>query len=89
RGAGQEEIGRLLFGLLQADGGAIRFRDRPYLASSPQQAMACGVSLVAGDRTGESLVMSMSVRENLFINPCASGHRLLSRYGRRAEIGAS
>ncbi|SUI47140.1 Ribose import ATP-binding protein RbsA [Serratia marcescens] len=89
RGAGQEEIGRLLFGLRQADGGAIRFRDRPYLASSPQQAMACGVSLVAGDRTGESLVMSMSVRENLFINPCASGHRLLSRYGRRAEIGAS
>ncbi|WP_213977949.1 ATP-binding cassette domain-containing protein, partial [Serratia marcescens] len=89
RGAGQEEIGRLLFGLRQADGGAIRFRDRPYQASSPQQAMACGVSLVAGDRTGESLVMSMSVRENLFINPCASGHRLLSRYGRRAEIGAS
>ncbi|WP_240646287.1 sugar ABC transporter ATP-binding protein [Serratia marcescens] len=89
RGAGQEEIGRLLFGLRQADGGAIQFRDRPYLASSPQQAMACGVSLVAGDRTGESLVMSMSVRENLFINPCASGHRLLSRYGRRAEIGAS
>jgi ribose transport system ATP-binding protein len=89
RGAGQEEIGRLLFGLRQADGGAIRFRDRPYQASTPQQAMACGVSLVAGDRTGESLVMSMSVRENLFINPCASGHRLLSRYGRRAEIGAS
>lgn len=58
RGAGQEEIGRLLFGLRQRD-------------------------------SGESLVMSMSVRENLFINPCASGHKLFSRYSRRAEIGAS
>ncbi|MNG69799.1 Ribose import ATP-binding protein RbsA [compost metagenome] len=89
RGAGQEEIGRLLFGLRQADGGEIHFRDQPYTAGNPQQAMACGVSLVAGDRTGESLVMSMSVRENLFINPVASGHKLLSRYSRRAEIGAS
>lgn len=89
RGAGQEEIGRLLFGLRQRDSGEIQFRDKPYAASTPQQAMACGVSLVAGDRTGESLVMSMSVRENLFINPCASGHKLFSRYSRRAEIGAS
>lgn len=89
RGAGQEEIGRLLFGLRERSGGNIQFRDNAYHAGSPQEAMAAGVSLVAGDRTGESLVMSMSVRENLFINPCASGHRLLSRYGRRAEIGAS
>ncbi|KFX05173.1 sugar ABC transporter ATPase [Pectobacterium betavasculorum] len=89
RGAGQEEIGRLLFGLRQCDSGEIQFRDTPYHASSPQQAMAHGVSLVAGDRTNESLVMSMSVRENLFINPCASGHKLFSRYSRREEIGAS
>ncbi|MBA0217106.1 sugar ABC transporter ATP-binding protein [Pectobacterium brasiliense] len=89
RGAGQEEIGRLLFGLRQCDSGEIQFRDAPYHASSPQQAMAHGVSLVAGDRTNESLVMSMSVRENLFINPCASGHTLFSRYSRREEIGAS
>ncbi|MEL4887413.1 sugar ABC transporter ATP-binding protein [Pectobacterium betavasculorum] len=89
RGAGQEEIGRLLFGLRQCDSGEIPFRDAPYHASSPQQAMAHGVSLVAGDRTNESLVMSMSVRENLFINPCASGHKLFSRYSRREEIGAS
>ncbi|HGM5489414.1 TPA: sugar ABC transporter ATP-binding protein [Serratia fonticola] len=89
RGAGQEEIGRLLFGLRQRDSGDIQFRAEPYAASTPQQAMARGVSLVAGDRTGESLVMSMSVRENLFLNPCASGHKLFSRYSRRAEIGAS
>ncbi|VXD00099.1 Sugar ABC transporter ATP-binding protein [Enterobacterales bacterium 8AC] len=89
RGAGQEEIGRLLFGLRQRDGGEIQFRNQPYAATNPQQAIACGVSLVAGDRTGESLVMSMSVRENLFLNPCASGHKLLARYSRRAETTAS
>ncbi|AHG19352.1 sugar ABC transporter ATPase [Chania multitudinisentens RB-25] len=89
RGAGQEEIGRLLFGLRQHESGAIQFRNRPYAATHPQQAMACGVSLVTGDRTGESLVLSMSVRENLFINPCAGGHKLLARYSRHAEIAAS
>lgn len=89
RGAGQEEIGRLLFGERQITDGSIRFRQQSYQACSPQQAMAVGVSLVAGDRTGESLVMSMSVRENLFLNPCASGHHMLSHYGRRAELGTS
>lgn len=89
RGAGQEEIGRLLFGLRTRDSGEITFCQREFLAHNPREAMEKGVSLVAGDRTGESLVMSMSVRENLFINPCASGHKLLSHYGRREEIGAS
>lgn len=89
RGAGQEEIGRMLFGLKQATSGQVIFRDTPCHPRSPREAMAAGISLVAGDRTGESLVMSMSVRENLFINPCASGHRLISHYGRRAELGAS
>ena len=89
RGAGQEEIGRLLFGLRKATGGQIRFRGKSYHPQNPIEAINAGVSLVAGDRTGESLVMTMSVRENLFLNPCTSGHRLLKRYARRAEIGAS
>jgi len=89
RGAGQEEIGRMLFGLKQATQGQVIFRDKPCHSRSPREAMAAGISFVAGDRTGESLVMSMSVRENLFLNPCASGHRVMSHYGRRAEVGAS
>jgi len=39
--------------------------------------MRAGIGLVAGDRTGESLAMSLSVRENLFLNPAASGRRAL------------
>jgi len=40
--------------------------------------MAAGVGLVAGDRVAESLGMPLSVRENLFLNPGALGHRLFS-----------
>jgi ribose transport system ATP-binding protein len=89
RGAGQEEIGRLLFGLREKTHGNITFRGSPFKASTPADAIARGVSLVAGDRTGESLVMTMSVRENLFLNPCIAGHRLFSRYSNRQETGAS
>lgn len=89
RGAGQEEIGRLLFGLRSRESGDIQFCQQSYQAGNPHEAMARGVSLVAGDRTGENLVMSMNVRENLFLNPCSSGHKLLSHYSRRQEIGAS
>ncbi|WJV62062.1 sugar ABC transporter ATP-binding protein [Pectobacteriaceae bacterium CE70] len=89
RGAGQEEISRLLFGLRQCNKGTITLCNQRWHATTPQQAMQAGVSLVTGDRTGESLVMSMSVRENLFINPCASGHKLFSRYSTREEIGNS
>lgn len=89
RGAGQEEIGRLLFGLRRCERGDIQFCQQPFRPANPRDAMARGVSLVAGDRTGENLVMSMSVRENLFLNPCSSGHKLLSHYSRRQEIGAS
>ncbi|NAV92101.1 sugar ABC transporter ATP-binding protein, partial [Salmonella sp. gx-f7] len=74
RGAGQEEIGRLLFGLRETNAGGITFRGQPYAVNTPAQAIQRGVSLVAGDRTGESLVMTMSVRENLFLNPCTVGH---------------
>ena len=35
--------------------------------------MRAGIGFVAGDRTGESLAMPLSVRENLFLNPAANG----------------
>lgn len=89
RGAGQEEIGRLLFGMRSLDKGEIHLAKKPYLADSPQSAIKQGVALVAGDRTRESLVMSMTTTENLFINPVLSGHSPLKRYSRRKEWGES
>lgn len=89
RGAGQEEIGRLLFGERTLDQGVIQLDKRPYFAKNPQDAIAKGVALVAGDRTRESVFMSMTTSENLFINPVLSGHSPLKRYSRREEWGES
>lgn len=85
RGAGQEEVGRLLFTQRKLDQGEIKLCGKPFSATTPAEAMASGVSFVAGDRIGESLVMSMSVRENLFLNPVASGHKPISVYDENSE----
>ncbi len=73
RGAGQDAIGRALFGLRPIEAGAIRLEGAPYRPDRPAAAMAAGVGMVAGDRVGESLGMTLSVRENLFLNPAARG----------------
>lgn len=89
RGAGQEEIGRLLFGMRALENGTMQLANKPYLADSPQSAIKQGVALVAGDRTKESLVMSMTTTENMFINPVLSGNSPLARYSKRKEWGES
>ena len=85
RGAGQEEIGRCLFGKRTASAGSIALGGKTIAPSSPTDAIAAGISLVAGDRINESVVMSMSVRENLFLNPCNLGLRPISNYGADRE----
>ncbi|TLU74129.1 sugar ABC transporter ATP-binding protein [Lichenicoccus roseus] len=77
RGAGQDHIGRALFGCRPIEAGTATLAGRPYHPDTPAAAMRAGVGLVAGDRVGESLGMKLSVRENLFLNPGASGHSLL------------
>jgi len=85
RGAGQEEIGRCLFGKRTATSGSIQMQERTIAPRSPTEAIAAGISLVAGDRINESVVMTMSVRENLFLNPCNLGLRPISAYGSDTE----
>lgn len=85
RGAGQEQIGRLLFGLAQAKSGEIFLKNQRYTATSPQQAIAQGVGLVAGDRLGESLALRLSARENLSLNPMLRGFSLYQHYSQSTE----
>ena len=79
RGAGQESIGRALFGVLADDR-----RTRParrsadVSVSSPREAMARGINLVCADRVGKSIMPNLSVRENMFLNPVAAGLSLFS-----------
>ncbi|MCX5577942.1 sugar ABC transporter ATP-binding protein [Kaistia terrae] len=84
RGAGQEEIGRALFGAAPHRGSIQIDGEAPDL-SSPRAALNAGVGLVARDRTEESVAFSLSVRENAFLNPAAIGRKLFSYLSPRAE----
>jgi ribose transport system ATP-binding protein len=78
RGAGQEAVGRLLYGLLPLDRGAIRLDGEPLDLASPHGAISRGICFVAGDRNADSIAPGLSVRENMFLNPCASGRSPLA-----------
>jgi ribose transport system ATP-binding protein len=77
RGAGHEAISRALFGTIPHRGQVLLNGTAPDL-SSPQAAMRSGIGLVAKDRTEESVAMSLTIRENTFLNPDGVGRRLLS-----------
>ncbi|MEO1470416.1 MAG: sugar ABC transporter ATP-binding protein [Pseudomonadota bacterium] len=93
RGAGHEAISRALFGLAPFEGTVTLDGAAPDLAT-PERAMAAGVGLVAKDRTEESVAMTLSIRENTFLNPLGVGRRLLdlvtpsSEADEAAAIGA-
>ncbi len=77
RGAGHEDIGRALFGL-ERHTGTVLLDGVPPDLSSPRMAMQSGVGFVARDRVVESVAPALSIRENTFINPSATGRRLIS-----------
>ena len=86
RGAGQEAIGRALFGA-EPSRGSVTLDGRPLDLASPQRALEQGVGLVARDRTEESVAGALSVRENMFINPFAIGRSIMSILSPAAEAG--
>ncbi|MGJ4949790.1 sugar ABC transporter ATP-binding protein [Bradyrhizobium sp. HKCCYLS20291] len=84
RGAGQEDVGRALFGAV-AHRGEISIDGTAPDLSSPVAAMASGIGLVARDRTEESIAASLSIRENAFLNPGACGRGLFDVLAPRRE----
>jgi len=89
RGAGQEIIGRALFGLVPITGGRAVLDGKTIRPSSPRDSMAAGINLVCADRVGESVMPNLTVRENLFLNPLAAGRRMLSYLAPGQENRAS
>jgi ribose transport system ATP-binding protein len=77
RGAGHEDIGRALFGVIRHSGEVKLDGTSPDLRTA-QTAMRSKIGLVARDRVGESVAPGMAIRENAFLNPSATGRRLLS-----------
>ncbi len=84
RGAGQEEIGRALFGAVPHRGRVV-LDDAVLDLSSPSAALRSGVGLMARDRAEESICPSLSIRENYFLNPGATGRGLFSPLAPRRE----
>ena len=77
RGAGHEDIGRALFGMMPHAGRVTLDGVTPDLANA-QAAMRSRIGLVARDRVGESVAPGLSIRENAFLNPSATGRGLLT-----------
>lgn len=88
RGAGQERIGRALFGLEPLTAGRVTLEGRPLAARSPLEAMRLGVNLVGADRVADSVMPTLCVRENMFVNPLAAGHGLFSFLAPAREAAA-
>ncbi len=76
KGAGQVEVGRALFGLEPTLGGEIKMFAKNIETDSPQKAMRARIGFVSSNRREESLAMSLSVRENFFMNPQNRGLKL-------------
>jgi ribose transport system ATP-binding protein len=85
RGAGQESVGRALFGLTPWSSGRVLLDGQAIRPSSPRAAIALGINLVCADRVMESVVPGLSIRENLFLNPVAAGRGLFSYLVPRLE----
>jgi ribose transport system ATP-binding protein len=84
RGAGHEALSRALFGA-HPHTGEVRLNGRTPDLRSQQTAMRSGIGLVAKDRTEESVAMSLSIRENTFLNPEGIGRSLLNLLSQSRE----
>lgn len=87
RGAGQDAIGKGLFGTERVLSGRITLAGVTYTPRDPFDAIVKGVVMVAGDRNAESIAQGMTVRENMLLNPIAAGRRLLQFRSPASEDG--
>ncbi len=85
RGAGQDAIGRALFGCEPLSAGTLVLQGRAHVLRNPGDAIAAGIGYTAGERLEQNLAGSMSVQENLFPNPRLHGERGLDLGRRRRE----
>src|SRR6185436_12913935 len=69
RGAGHETVGRVLGGVLSRSAGTIMVDGSEAALGSPGEAIKAGLSFTSGKRAEEGLAGTLSVKENLFLNP--------------------
>ena len=69
RGAGHDTVGRMIFGDLVATAGTATLGGASAPAATPRAAIARRIGFVSSKRREESVAPSLTVRENLFMNP--------------------
>jgi ribose transport system ATP-binding protein len=87
RGAGHHTIGRAIFGQTPMTSGRLTLDGQPLAPSSPAEAMAQGVGFVSSRRAEEGVASNLDVRENIYLNPAASGRGVLELTSRSKELG--
>ena len=86
RGAGHHTVGRAIFGHTRIASGRLTLDGEPIAPQSPAEAMAKGVGFVSSRRAEESLASNLNVRENIYMNPAASGKGVLEFIPRATEL---
>jgi ribose transport system ATP-binding protein len=86
RGAGHHTIGRAIFGQTPMTAGHLTLDGESIAPSSPAEAMAQGVGFVSSRRAEEGVASHLDVRENIYLNPVASGRGVLDFAPRAKEL---
>ncbi|HVY19724.1 MAG TPA: sugar ABC transporter ATP-binding protein [Bauldia sp.] len=73
RGQGHEATGRGLAGVLPRTSGTVTVGGRLRQLRSPAEAIAAGIGFATGKRAEEALAPTMTVKENLYLNPLNFG----------------
>jgi ribose transport system ATP-binding protein len=73
RGAGHTTIARAMFGDHRIESGTLMLAGQQVTPRTPEEAMALGIGFISSKRGEESLATTLSVRENLYINPTLTG----------------
>ncbi len=85
RGAGHHTIGRAIFGQIPLSAGHVVLDGAAVDPADPAGAMRSQIGFVSSRRAEESIAANMSVRENVYINPVATGKGVLQPVWRGEE----
>lgn len=65
KGAGGEEVLRLLLGDMPMTGGSLKLYGCPYQPKNPHEALKQKMSMLPGERTVEGLIVDFSIKDNI------------------------
>lgn len=87
RGAGHHTIGRAIFGEVPLSAGRLILNGEAIDPRDAAEAMRLRIGFVSSRRADEGIAVNLAVRENIYMNPVASGMKVLEFMPRAAELG--